>query len=71
MKPSVINCSVVQGLSREGGVMAEGGWDHFPAAGGSRFSVSPGLVVLCICMLNPGECKKSPGGDQKLFFFSF
>lgn len=40
----------------------------FSATGASRFSVSMGASsAVCVCMSNPGDSKKSPGGDKRHF----
>lgn len=53
VKPSVVTCSVVWGLPREGDVLDCGAWDHFAAAAAAvnRFSHQ----VLCICVPNQVE----------------
>ena len=71
MKPSVINCSAALGSPREGDAMAVGVGTVFLLLVRAGSLSARVLVVLYICMPNPGESKKSPGGDQKHFFFLF
>lgn len=69
MKPSVINCSAALWLPREGDGMAAGVGTVFLLLVGTGSPSAWVLVVLYICMADPGESKKSRGGDQKHFFF--